>query len=576
MFKQLHINEASRNVDFENETIIGPWCLSSDFDVDVEKYLDVYIDPWDCPTRVSRETQNLHNLLDECVFHFYELFFQKYNIPEGIVFFRPLLINWIGPILSLVHERKIQLEAFLLENTEEKFVYECVEVASIQLETTGCAAKLARNKDFSAHVISLLIKRIQPKNLSLSQTKKVDKIFIDSDEKKPKGVLQYVRSLARQAFYGASISPYFPLTPFKNILAVIFLTIYSRALARSTDLKPKQKCDAKFDRRKDRKEDISFDVVIEICKRCLPDSLNENFFDFYNATKIKASKETVLVFVQYPDAFYEDRLFLNAYRYANGKKVFYQQHGCAYDSNPIFCHFHQIEFEKTGFISWGWTLSAYCKKLGQPLPMPLVKRSGNSDGGIMYVTKGSRPEKTLFVGDLRPASYSSRDQKRRKNFLGNLSSDTRLRIVQRPQQTQYDIAKAIELRDLGFIGAICEKKVYKFHKLLKSSSLVFLDHYGTTFYFCLAWNIPVICHWTKFPLLNFSYEETLEEFSNVGIVHYSAFEAANFYNKLTSIDDWWTSSEVQSVRRNFTSKYFLNNRFWLRKWTDFIKLQYEN
>ena len=154
--------------------------------------------------------------------------------------------------------------------------------------------------------------------------------------------------------------------------------------------------------------------------------------------------------------------------------------------------------------------------------------------------------------------------------MNSLEVATRRNIILRPQQTNFDLLEAASLKSSGKVGSILNGHTKKLHKLLRGCSVVFLDHYGTTFYFCLAMNTPIICYWSKFPLLKFAAEETVQKLKSVGIVHDDPTAAAAFFNEIADVNAWWSSAEVQSVRIDFISQFFLTDGKWFKYWIKFL------
>ena len=106
---------------------------------------------------------------------------------------------------------------------------------------------------------------------------------------------------------------------------------------------------------------------------------------------------------------------------------------------------------------------------------------------------------------------------------------------------------------------------------MRSCRIILSDHYGTTFYFSMALNIPYLAHWGTFPVLKFDNAEILDALKKTGVIHDSPRRAAHFLNNRHSIDDWWFSGEVQSIRDIFVKEYFLTSSNCLREWFRFLR-----
>jgi putative transferase (TIGR04331 family) len=85
---------------------------------------------------------------------------------------------------------------------------------------------------------------------------------------------------------------------------------------------------------------------------------------------------------------------------------------------------------------------------------------------------------------------------------------------------------------------------------------VVCNHFSTTFIECISNDIPTIIYvnekeWELSP----QYQYIFDLLVNVGILHYSNVDCANFINqKYKHIEDWWASSRVQEVRKTTIEK----------------------
>ena len=101
--------------------------------------------------------------------------------------------------------------------------------------------------------------------------------------------------------------------------------------------------------------------------------------------------------------------------------------------------------------------------------------------------------------------------------------------------------------------------------------LVILDHPGTTWNIVMAMNVPVMLCWNKnwFPL-NEEADIYLERFRALGIFFDNPNELskriADVYCNYSNFSNWWSNAEIQSLRKEWMSKYALADKRWRNKW----------
>ena len=100
--------------------------------------------------------------------------------------------------------------------------------------------------------------------------------------------------------------------------------------------------------------------------------------------------------------------------------------------------------------------------------------------------------------------------------------------------------------------------------------LVVIDHLATTLLETLAANIPTILFWdpNRWEVRD-EAETYFESLRQVGILWHSPERAAE---KLVQIyaepGSWWDSDDLQTVRRQFVTRYALVQQDWISSWVN--------
>ena len=104
-----------------------------------------------------------------------------------------------------------------------------------------------------------------------------------------------------------------------------------------------------------------------------------------------------------------------------------------------------------------------------------------------------------------------------------------------------------------------DSKNVKFIDSLSNCKLYVVDHIATTYLESLKMNIPTIIFLNKkYPngLLSTSAFKEFKKLEEVGILYYSAKNAALAINRMQDdIDGWWFNQEVQNVRKRFCDNF---------------------
>jgi hypothetical protein len=247
-------------------------------------------------------------------------------------------------------------------------------------------------------------------------------------------------------------------------------------------------------------------------------------------------------------------------------KIIIPQHGSYYAT--IKKHFlREMEHNFTFFITWGKKWFSYLdrKNIINFLPSPHLSSLANSyafkdQKDILWVTGAH-----LKGGDGLEYLYGTEVLKyieKKINFHKYIDVKLKEFIVckaLKPTLEQFcdklqNILGAKYVTDGTAIERMYDAKV------------LFLDHYGTSFYEAMSMNIPVVLGFFEcVPLFTEDAVFIFQKFEEVGVVYKTPETAAHFLNELyyKDIKKWWNDEKIQSVRKEFLEKY-ANNKpyFW--------------
>jgi len=260
------------------------------------------------------------------------------------------------------------------------------------------------------------------------------------------------------------------------------------------------------------------------------------------------------------NSWYYDELFKIWAASALGKsKLVGIQHGGNYGVSRYLLD-EKYERKITDFyLTWGWA-SHECNNVipfGSAKMINYKKRRLNSDDILFVMTNKPKYFCDLrFVPHERISYYENQ-----KTFLDNISDNLLNKFRIRPYPSE-DRHRYINLWRAYNKKIKVDDKYMKLTDSLNNCKLYVSDHLMTTYLESLKMNIPTIIFLNKkYPngLINKNAIEDFQKLEDVGILYYSAEDAALAINKMgDNIDEWWFTLEVQSVREEFCYKFAKN------------------
>lgn len=253
----------------------------------------------------------------------------------------------------------------------------------------------------------------------------------------------------------------------------------------------------------------------------------------------------------------------------NGAKIIGLQHGGGYGIFEIDSMFDQELKVVDKFISWGWTQLDNPQIV--PLPQPILSREkmpGNATrmGTLLFVASTHSRYHNIFQSSPLGPQYKAYIQDQIAFFL-SLPEDVKNAFWVRlyPAELGWYNRDRLEEAVPGLRYSDGRKK---FLEDAKDSRLVVCDNNQTAYLQSLGLNIPTIIFWDENVWkIREAARPFFQELKNVGVFHGTPHSAARFIdNNRDQIEEWWSSSDVQSAVDKFRMNYCRTSDNWKQEW----------
>lgn len=268
------------------------------------------------------------------------------------------------------------------------------------------------------------------------------------------------------------------------------------------------------------------------------------------------------------NAWYFDECFKywSAYWRECGVPLLGTQHGGNYGSTLV----HESENHERRitdkYYSWGWqgdgVQSMPSSKLAGRRPIG----ASNEKTGILFVTN----IESRYLYSLGSITYDLSDCVNSQFiFMRSIGEDLRNQVILRLHQE--DMGWDLRLRWNDFYPQVyIDDWSTPLLKRLQTCKLYVCDHLSTTFLEALSANVPTVLFWQQdhFPLRE-DAKKYYDELHEVGILHYSPEDAAQWVEKkYSNVEAWWKESNVQTVRRKFCSHFANTSDDYINEWVN--------
>jgi len=312
-------------------------------------------------------------------------------------------------------------------------------------------------------------------------------------------------------------------------------------------------------------------LLAETLPQQIPKVYIEGYADFH--------KKALTAFPNHPSVIYtsngywgnEGFNFWAASNVDKGAKLVGSPHGGCYGAvSWSATEQHEINV-CDHYFSWGW------EKTDQPNVIPM------SSGQLTGIMRKIKPDPegiiiwlgitiTRFSSQLVsvPISRQMLDYfDFQKRFVKAISSDVHKLLVRRLFRMNYDWDEDLRWKEMD-----PDLKIYKgkksMYQQLNESRLCVGTYHSTTDLETLSQNFPTITYYDpKLNELRESAKPYFEELRKVGILHETPESAAAKVNEVFKNPLlWWSSAEVQEVRKKFCYRFARTSKSWISEWKD--------
>jgi putative transferase (TIGR04331 family) len=481
----------------------------------------------------------------------------------SISFWEVIFNPWWVYMVQYYHFQKKSIQKFVKQYENEKLEFEALDINAFNFrfkDTNDFITNGLSNPDYNHWVISRIIEKLAPDNLSISYVSK--KIIQSPDNTKP--TLKKKLGLAYHNLQNLL---------FPNILGLYNLNFLTkiRLFYIFKNLNSSKKSTKTEILLSDSQTNLFFDdIFFKIWKLSIPNS-------FYNA---KINKFKVRGSVLFDSSeFSNDYLKIRMANYRNiGSSIFSLQHGGHnYGTGNIssFLIFDYL-FADT-FIKWGEYNNKQIFNKSIFLPYKTLKRKlffSNKilKGKIIWI--GTHNINFFFRYDSNlQMSHIQEYRSIKINFFTKMVKDYKLNsiFVFRPyfyfkgavNDSEY-FKK--ELPDLNIYEEKFDFDTYSHAKL------IIMDHPGTTLNYAFSKNIPTICIW-KAGFYKFTDEanEIFQEMKKNNLLFDDEYLLYEFIVSKKDINIWWNSESVQKIISKYRLTYSTQKSNWIKEWSRFLR-----
>ena len=282
--------------------------------------------------------------------------------------------------------------------------------------------------------------------------------------------------------------------------------------------------------------------------------------------------------VSYSNELYGKSSKEAAFSYLFKEIVISDQHGGhLYGSGKSSESVKNIEFEADYFISWGWNIYKN-KRLDNviKLPSPLLSKYYNKNTPVnnyhIFVGTNMSLVKNNFNGGLTPVE-TLEYRKNKKHFISAYQNNFDIvDLYYKPyRETNFSLSDSSYLLKSFPDLNILNNGKKDFHQIMLTSSLLILDHPGTTLNIAFSMNIHVLLMWKKeWFSFNDNSEVFLNKFEELGVFYETPDELIagmkNIVGTFQEYRNWWNQDIIQQLRLSWLKEYGLTDKNWRLNW----------
>ncbi len=480
-----------------------------------------------------------------------------YHTSYSVDFWSIILYPWLVTAIQLMYDRQVMVINFIRKFENERLHIELLDdklEISIS-DTSSLQGTIQHNPIFNHWLLSRIFEDNCPSNWKLSylptESYRIGKTTLTKRPLKQQLDQAYRKF---ELFINTNVSRIYGTNLFERLLLSLLVKVkppiksyHGRVLKKRSDL---DNINWIFDHKK-------------ILNRLFPESKLK--LDL--SLKKKHTRGKLQIYSN--DLYYNNKSKIKAakHRYFGGLIIPVQHGGYVYGIGYVNEVINKIEVEQDYFISWGWSSKSQPNVI--PLPSPLLSKMLDK-----HKPKINRIVLVSSIANFYGSRYNSwlppdlifQYREERESFIKALKGEPKSQLWYKPYPS-----KVHSLTDALFFfekyPALRRIKTYLKKEML-SCRLLVLDHPGTTLALAMAANTPTVIFFRKahFDQIG-AARELFKSFKEVGIYHSTADSAADFINKnYLKTQEWWNSTQVQSVRMEFMHRYARAEKAWFSTW----------
>jgi hypothetical protein len=561
---RLFLSQIDEDFDPARDLVLGPWCFIGHERTSPKWESLPFFDAFDSGQDLQEAVANVEDLLAHRVTLLQTTLNRRHSVNYSFAFWWTLAQRWMGNLISSSWRRWVHLNKFIdLYGAHELnvIVSSDPETASWDFsDSVDFSKRGLQSERFDHWLWSQCVGRMVPKAWHLT-TGSGSIAREESPIPDPPARSNVLRRMVRSRLGRLPFAD----VPGSSAVAIGFFSAYVSILPRRSAAKfQAAPCTTPGD--KFPPEFLALlDVLIE---KTMPLSLG---LDFAKRDSVAKSMTYVTgrLCISGSATINDTANFQTAHAIEAGERIVHIQHGSDYGTMAHAIFEASGEYLNDAFLTWGWTEQNSHPGRFIPVPAPGLSRLRNrhrskTNDVILVGTKMTLNSRRV---DYAPQPTQIILYRREKLcFVAALNASTRRSLIYRP----YKRAKS-DLEDAAFMQSnvkdlrLCEGDL---DQAILGCRLLVLDHPGTLLNIALAANVPTICYWNPdaWPLAP-EAAPFFNALAKAGILFPNADLAAGHVNTVfENPDAWWSSTDVQIARTNWSYQFARTSKFWWWHW----------
>jgi putative transferase (TIGR04331 family) len=270
----------------------------------------------------------------------------------------------------------------------------------------------------------------------------------------------------------------------------------------------------------------------------------------------------------------EELKFWMASHAEKGVKLVVSQHGGGYGSHMWSYHeSHEIKISDH-YFSWGWKEKGFSNI--SPMASGKLSRTkkqikSNPKGSILWVTFSTSIYSRIHISTMIGADYLSYFSNQ-ECFLRSVSKEVHELLLLRLSWLEFGWREYERWQDIdSSLNCYQGGQSQTMYQQLNESRICITTCNSTVYLETFSANFPTLLFWDpkKMEEARESAQPYFDDLRRVGILHDTPESAAKLLNEIYEDPmSWWSSSEIQEVRKNFCHQFARTSNEWLSQWKE--------